>query len=699
MGEARGSSRALAIARYRLAVTWRRRLGGYLSVALLVGLLGGVAMAAVAGARRTQSSYPTFLARTNPSSFTVTVYESDGAPGPDLSTRIRALPGVARVRDIDAPQIAPLSTNGAPEINNSGNVLAISSIRGEFFHQDRVAATAGRVANPARADEVMLTASAVSQLGYRLGDHLSLGLYTFAQERESGFGTPAVKPLLTEHARVVGIVVLNTQVVQDDVDRQYGFMFVTPALMRKYVALWPAAANPTAYAVKLRRGYDVLAAERLVTHVVPQGLVYQFHYPARVETSVELAVRPESVALGAFGGIAALVCLALGAQAVSRQIRELDGERRVIWSLGATSRESGLDGLIGVAIAIIAGVALALVVAIALSPLAPLGPVRPVYPASGVSFDPLVLGVGATVLLVGLGVTAAFLSRRGAPHRVRRRRLAPRSSVVARVVDAAGVPVAASMGVRMAVEPSRGRTGVPVRSVLVGTVVAVGLVAATLTFSSGLTTLVSRPPLYGWNWNYVLNPTNSVPPSATRELNHDPDVAAWSGYDYNDAQIDGVNVPILIGRVGAKVAPPVVSGRAMRTSGEIEIGQATLAALHKKIGDDVTFSYGSKEDYPVYVAPTTLKIVGAATFPAVGFSSVVADHTSMGLGALVPRGVLSAKFLSAVAGGDPVLSGPEQVFVRLRPGVSAAAGLTNLRRVARGADNILAHDPNPAAHG
>ena len=30
-----------------------------------------------------------------------------------------------------------------------------------------------------------------------------------------------------------------------------------------------------------------------------------------------------------------------------------------------------------------------------------------------------------------------------------------------------------------------------------------------------------------------------------------------------------------------------------------------------------------------------LRIVGTATFPAVGFSSFIADHTSMGTGALV----------------------------------------------------------------
>lgn len=79
-------------------------------------------------------------------------------------------------------------------------------------------------------------------------------------------------------------------------------------------------------------------------------------------------------------------------------------------------------------------------------------------------------------------------------------------------VAATGLPAPAVVGVRFAVEPGRGRTAVPVRSALLGAVLAVALVVATLTFGSGLQSLVSHPALYGWNWNYMLNASNSVPP-------------------------------------------------------------------------------------------------------------------------------------------------------------------------------------------
>lgn len=44
---------------YRFRSTFRRRRAGYLTRVVLIGLVGGVAMAAV-GARRTQSSFPTY---------------------------------------------------------------------------------------------------------------------------------------------------------------------------------------------------------------------------------------------------------------------------------------------------------------------------------------------------------------------------------------------------------------------------------------------------------------------------------------------------------------------------------------------------------------------------------------------------------------------------------------------------------------
>ena len=55
-----------------------------------------------------------------------------------------------------------------------------------------------------------------------------------------------------------------------------------------------------------------------------------------------------------------------------------------------------------------------------------------------------------------------------------------------------------------------------------------------MTFGASLHTLVSHPALYGWNWNYEMLSgyagNEDIPEHAAATLlDHDPDVAAWTG--------------------------------------------------------------------------------------------------------------------------------------------------------------------------
>src|SRR5271168_1090660 len=96
----RDVNQVLRVAWYRFRATFGRRWGGYLAIVVLVGLVGGLAMGAIAGARRTQSSYPTFLGSTNPSDMNVAVFSANGAPAPNLTQKIAHLAGVQRVREL-----------------------------------------------------------------------------------------------------------------------------------------------------------------------------------------------------------------------------------------------------------------------------------------------------------------------------------------------------------------------------------------------------------------------------------------------------------------------------------------------------------------------------------------------------------------------------------------------------------------------
>ncbi len=204
---------------------------------------------------------------------------------------------------------------------------------------------------------------------------------------------------------------------------------------------------------------------------------------------------------------------------------------------------------------------------IAFSPVAPLGPVRSVYPSGGIAFDWTVLGFG---MCGALCPADGDRRRLGLCVRASPRRAAPASSgrfwsgVVAAAARA-GLPAPVIVGVRMALEPGEGRSAVPVRSALLGSILAVALVVTTVTFGSSLQTLVSSPALYGWNWTYILQSGRSgggnVPHVAFTLLRHDPYVAAYSGASYNDVEIDGQEVPFLMENASAAVAPPILSGQ------------------------------------------------------------------------------------------------------------------------------------------
>ncbi len=82
---------------------------------------------------------------------------------------------------------------------------------------------------PTALNEAVMTQLSVQEGGMRVGQVLPVGYYTAAQLASKGFGTPRVAPALKVDVRLVGIVTLNRQVIEDDVDRTSGFLIFTPA--------------------------------------------------------------------------------------------------------------------------------------------------------------------------------------------------------------------------------------------------------------------------------------------------------------------------------------------------------------------------------------------------------------------------------------------------------------------------------------
>ncbi len=695
---------ALTVAWYRFRATLHDRWGGYLTVVLLVGLVGGLAMGAVGAARRTQSAFPNVLATTDASDLDVQIGTVGGYTLNVVSQaeqrahleEIAHLPHVEHVADYLNLLVAPLSRSGTPDLPPSLDddaVAPIGSVNDMYFDQDRLTVSQGRMADPRNEREFVATAEAEHLLGWHVGEVVALGAFTLKEANSPNFLTS--KPYFRVSAKLVGTIEFPDQVVSDDVDRLPTYVLFTPAFTTHAArsALYPY------YGLVLDHGDAYVAAvEQEIIRLLPSGESYNFHVTSVVEAQVERATKPESIALGVFGAIAGLAALLIAGQAIARRLGADGEDLGVLRALGASPAMTMADGLVGMLGAVVVGSVLALVVAVALSPLAPIGPSRPLEPKPGFAFDWAVLGAGLLVLVGGLGALSMLLAYRAAPQRAQRRRKLYRYPVssLARAAAACGLPSPAVTGIRFSLERGQGRNSVPVRSALLGSVLAVGVVVATLTFGSGLRTLVTHPALYGWNWNYAIEEIGggSIPPTAETLLDHDPDVASWTGYRFANAQIDRQTVPILLGGAGAAVSPPILSGHRLEASGQIVVGAATLDQLHKRVGEPVTVTYGTAKDFPVYVPPTKLMVVGTATLPAVGNSGDL--HTSMGTGALVPISVLPPAFQKAITSRDPNENGPDMIAVRLRKGVTAAAGRASMQAIASAATKVMAADPSEA---
>jgi hypothetical protein len=650
--------------------TARRRWGAYLGLVLIIGLVGGAGLGALAAARRTASSYTTFLASTNPSDLSLNIDQ-----GPDISGQLSRLPGVAKVAtSLFSLNAFPLSRSGRaliPTALAKGQVAPIAGLAGEFFSQDKVTVTRGRMASPGRQDQFVTTAQAARLLGWHLGEIVPMGFYLNSQ-------APSARPHLALDMKLTGFVIFNNEVVVDAVDRYPTFFLFTPAVA-KAVDQGP---QDYLYGLKLMDGAaGVPAVERAIITELPRGTGYTFHVTSVVEDQVNQSIEPEAIALAVFGAIALLAGLLIPGQSIGRQLAQNESDAAVLRVLGAGPWALVLDSLTGIMVAIVAGAVVAVGVAVAVSPLSLLGPVRPVYPGRGPAVDLTVLGPGAALLVVGIGGVALALAARALRSTQWQRATWDRAlpSAMVGLLARTGAPSPVLTGARFALEPGRGRTAVPVRSVLLANVLAVAIVTATFNFGSGLSTLVSHPRLYGWNWDYALQ-GYPVPPQSLSLLAKDPLMAAWSGVHFADVEIDGQTVPVLISTPHARVSPPVLSGHALEGSGQVVLGGATLAVLHKRVGQSVLVSYGDRADAPFYVPPTSLVIVGTATLPTVGEPQAL--HTSMGTGAIIASSVEPLTLQKANEQPLATLNGPAEVFVRLRAGASMAAGLASLRHIA-----------------
>ena len=635
----------------------RRRWRAWLSVALLAAAFAGVTTAAAAGARRTDSAYPRLLAWSKaPHMLIVSGYSPSLAPLPRAALpRMPQVTAVGYVREIGL--VAPHDINLlAPEDNQ---------IPGSLWKRKIVA---GRLADPARSDEVNVSFMVAQARHLRPGDTLRVVL-------ETARGKPVPFAF-----RVAGIEAAAAE-FPPQTNTGPGHVWATLAFWRTHrtevFETFPQAV------LRLRHGSaDVTAVQRELTRLA-HGKIPGVGDPLAAQlANTEHSIHLQAVALWLLAGILGAIGVLVLGQILARLSFTESSDYAALRALGTSRRQLMAIG-VGRAAAIgTAAAGLTVALAFALSPLLPVGLAGVAEPHPGLDADGWVLAIGGlAAVLVTVACAAPSAWRAAASD------FAPG---VVPVLPARSRPIIAlarsigsapqMMGIRLALQPGAGRTALPVRSTIAGAVIGVAALSAAMVFSASLGHLLATPRLYGVTWDAnVGSPIGAELTPVATIVAHDPDVAAWSvGNSNAPVRVNGISVGGIAmnsGRGPSLMAAPV-EGRLPRGPGEITLGTRTLAVTHTHVGGTVPVSYLSQ-------GPVRFRIVGTAIFPA------LSDGLGLGQGAaFTVSGARQVPGVPAV----PLYT----LLVRFRPGADPRTAMGTLTsRVTRAGPFAVQGPPTP----
>ena len=614
--------------RLTLRAELRRCWRPMVMLALLLGIAGGVVLTATAGAVRTDTAYPRLLRWANAAQVNVIVKQ---APVPAFFAALRHLPEVTAVSaqglfDFTlparhGPPVAPVATFSSPDgsMGRTG---------------DRLKILAGQLPDPARPDTAVIDQDLAARQHLRPGGTLHLLLIPNDKKNIPDLGRARAMSF-----RVTGIAVFDSQIVPATKANAEPAVLLSPGFYRSAAAR--ESTNGSQAGVRLRPGVSVASFAHAAAALARR-------YPATAGVIVvslqdeaaatQRAIRPQAVALAVFAALVAVIALVVIGQLLSRQLSLDSAEYPVLSALGMSRGTLAALSLARLAMVTAAGAVLAVVIAIAASPLMPIGPARLAEPHPGVEVNLAVLGAGL-VLIAGLPLLllAAVIWRDAARAA---RPPGPADPAGPAEVSRLGAilgrlgSVSGSIGVRMAFEPGHGRTAVPVRSALAGTIVAVTSMVAALVFGASLIHLVSTPRLYGQRWQQELDlGFGGVPgPLLSGILARQPGLTSYAIGNYGDITVQGTIVPAIgVAPVRGRDFVTLLAGRPPAGRDEIALGAQTLRALHHRIGQRILVQVNG--------VTRPMRITGTAVFAA--FSRGSFESTSLGSGALLPAPVLS----------------------------------------------------------
>jgi hypothetical protein len=645
------------LAAHELGTRWR----SWAVLVLLVAVAGGGVLTAVAGALRTDSAYPRFLKASKASD--VLVAPNGFAPG--YWSALARVPGVDAVAPVVGLDLTPLghgelaarvTNTGAPVDGRFGRLLEVPKM------------VTGRLPAAGRPGEIAIDQRGAAMMDLRVGRVLTMLAVPDGQPPSLG---AAGQRLLRE--RVVGIMVTRGSVFPVNEQDKAPTIMASPALFHRLGVRYVGYSGAF---VKLQPRVSAQAfghQAQALTREFPAAGGHVFVADENTQAAaVEQAIRPAAIALAVFALVLAITALLIVGQAAARLLAASSPDNHALAALGMTRGQLTAVGLIKVGVAAAAGAVLAAGVAVAASPLMPIGAAALAEPAPGVSADVTVLAAGAAAIVVLLVMRMAWPALRLASAAARRSgrpaATGPRSRWTARPASVAA-PVTAAVGVRLALDPGRGRTAVPVRSALAGTVLSVLAVTAALTFGANLLHLVNSPHLYGKRWDAAIDVQFATisPAAAGHRLSRLPGIAGWTFGQHGILEIGGHVIPAigLAAGKGPLLSPTLLQGRPPANENEIVLGTFTLRQLGRQVGQTVTVTVSGH--------PLRARIVGRAVFPNFGQGSFT--PTDLGQGAETAAAVLTPQ---AVPPGTP--PGFQFVLLRFTPGPSRGANIASFQR-------------------
>jgi ABC-type lipoprotein release transport system permease subunit len=642
----------------------RAALRSWVSLVLLLAIVGGGVLVAGAGARRTDTAYPRFLAASNNAD---AIVSGAGASG-NFTDQIKLMQGIEKL-----PQIAEsgigywalvavwLSSGVSVDTNQVSTIILPDQRFGRSIGRFKL--LEGRLADPRRPDEVTVGFPFADQFHVHVGDVLTLRLVTPEDLAHLGATGGATSPTVASvatgawvHVRIAGIMAspLGTDFPPLPPNTG-GAVYLTPAFLARYGS---GLTSFGAVAARLHGGTAALPGfERAVeSYAGARGVQVSVQNPTVHEAVVQDTLHLQAVGIGLLAGLAAAVLLLVVAQGVARRIALDAADNAALRALGATRGQLRAAALARAGLAGGLGAAGAVALAVGLSPVTPIGHARLAEPNPGFDLDIAVVLGGAAALLL-LVVLSAVLPAWRAASAGTGAAASNKGSRLAELLARAGFPASAVSGVRLALEPGRGRSAVPVRSAIVACAVAAATVAGTLAFSASLDHLLGTPRLYGWNWDTeVVGLVDGS--NAPAILSSMPAVAGFAQGTTGDIGVDSDRVGALAMDPGkGNVGPVVLSGRVPRAADEILLGTQTDAGA--QLGQMVSVHVGGSAQ--------RMHLVGRGVLPILG------DTAHLGTGAWMTLSGLARVF------GAKVQTTPDTFLVRTT-GDPAAAHAALIRR-------------------